>query len=102
MATDTRIAAIFTFTHILSYTDWRGRERECEATIRYRYDGADCECLSAVAHSDDDEAAYELDAIADELIEDRCGQDYAEWLADLDDELVIACAAESTVPGVAA
>lgn len=66
----------FSFTHTLSYDDWRGRERECEATIRYTFDGQDYHCTSAIAHSDDDEAEYALDEIADDLIADRCDADW--------------------------
>lgn len=73
----------FTFTTPIEYTDWRGRDRSCDATFTYTFDGTGHPvCTSALAHSDDAEAKYAADAIADDLCADRCDDDFADWLAE--------------------
>jgi hypothetical protein len=78
-------ASTFTFEATLDYSDWRGRERECEARVAYTFDGRSApKCTSAIALSDDEEAEYELDRIVDDWIADRCQGDFDEAFPELE------------------
>ena len=78
--------ATFSFTAILTFTDFLGRERECPCSVTYGFDGrGKPKLFKAVAHSDLWAADEALDACVDDWIADKCDAEYADWLADQDE-----------------